>query len=141
MNQNVPLLFFYKGVFGIEYPTEVDHIPYSKETKLILTQSVGTAQYIDCISAEGYDSSNECPGYDTKQSDGEAPAMELWGMRCTSLLTSLAGPFWAGVVTPDRVLSMGQREPSGHPRLRSPTLCIYTRDEGRSESSKFHLEF
>ena len=31
-----------------------------------------TVEYIDCISAEGLDSTTfECPGYDTKQSDGE----------------------------------------------------------------------
>ena len=51
---------------------------------------------------------NECPGYDTKQSDGEVPAMlELWGMRSTSSLPSLPGPLWPGVVAPDRALSMG----------------------------------
>ena len=41
----------------------------------------GSVEYINCIFAESYDPSNECPGYDTKQSDGEAPVMlELWGM-------------------------------------------------------------
>ena len=46
--------------------------------------------------------------YDTKQSDGEVPAMlELWGMRSTPSLPSLPGPLWPGVVAPDRVLSMG----------------------------------
>ena len=36
---------------------------------------------------------NKCPGYDTKQSDGEAPVMlELWGMRSTSSLPSLPCP-------------------------------------------------
>ena len=35
---------------------------------------------------------NGCPGYDTKQSDGEVPAMlELLGMRSTHLLQSLPG--------------------------------------------------
>ena len=54
---------------------------------------------------------NECPGYDTKQSDGEAPVMlELWGMQNTPLLPSLPGPAWPGVVAPDRILSMGQIE-------------------------------
>ena len=34
-----------------------------------------------------------CPGYDTKQSDGDAPViLELWGMRSTSSLPSLPGP-------------------------------------------------
>ena len=47
---------------------------------------------------------NECPGYDTKQSDGETPVMlELWGMRSIPSLPSLP-------VAPDRVLSMGQIE-------------------------------
>ena len=51
---------------------------------------------------------NECPGYDTKQSDGEVPAgLELWGMRGTPSLPSLPGPLWPGVVAPDRALSMG----------------------------------
>ena len=51
---------------------------------------------------------NECPGYDTKQSDGEVPAMlELWGMRSTPSLPSLPGPLWPGMVAPDRALFMG----------------------------------
>ena len=49
---------------------------------------------------------NKCPGYDTKQSDGEVPVMlELWGMRSTFSL--LPGPLWPGVVALDRVLFMG----------------------------------
>ena len=51
---------------------------------------------------------NECPGYDTKQSDGEVPAvLELWGTRSTPSLPSLPSPLWPGVVAPDRALSMG----------------------------------
>ena len=47
-----------------------------------LTQSTGAIEYTVCISAEEYDSSNECPEYDSKQSDDEAPIMlELWGMQ------------------------------------------------------------
>ena len=54
---------------------------------------------------------NECPGYDIKQSDGEAPVMlELWGMRSTPSLPLLPCPLWPGVVAPDGVLSMGQIE-------------------------------
>ena len=38
---------------------------------------------------------SKCPGYDTKQSDGEASVMlELWGMQSTHLLRSLPGPLW-----------------------------------------------
>ena len=38
------------------------------------TLSAGAVEYASCISAEGYPP-NEYPGYDTKQSDGEVPAM------------------------------------------------------------------
>ena len=52
---------------------------------------------------------NECPGYDTKQSDGEISVMlGLWGMRSTPSLPSLRGPLWSIMVALDRVLSMGQ---------------------------------
>ena len=54
---------------------------------------------------------NECPRYDTKESDGKVPVMlELWGMWSTPSLPSLLGPLWPGVVAPDRALSMGQIE-------------------------------
>ncbi len=51
------------------------------------------------------------PGYDTKQSDGEAPLMlELGEIPSSSLLASLPGPLWLRVVAPERVLSMSQLE-------------------------------
>ena len=51
---------------------------------------------------------HECPGYDTKQSDGEVPAiLEPWLMRSTTSLPLLPGPLWPGVVAPDWALSMG----------------------------------
>ena len=54
---------------------------------------------------------NERPGYDHKQSNGEAPVMlELWGKQSTLSLPSLSGPLRPGVVASDRVLSMGQIE-------------------------------
>ena len=41
----------------------------------------GAVEYTDCISAERYDFPDECPAYDTKQSDGETSVMlELWGV-------------------------------------------------------------
>ena len=53
----------------------------------------------------------DCLRYDTKHSDGEAPVLlELWGMRSTPSLESLPAPLWPWVVTPYRVLSMGQIE-------------------------------
>ena len=36
--------------------------------------------------------------------------LELWGMRNTPSLPSLAVPLWPRVVAPDRVLSVGQIE-------------------------------
>ena len=58
--------------------------------------------------------SNEYPGYDIKQSDGDALVMlELWEMQSTLSLLSLPGPLCPGVVAPDKFLSMGQIELSG----------------------------
>ena len=53
---------------------------------------------------------NECPGYDTKTSDGEAPVLELWEMWSTSLLPLLPGLLRPRVVVPLRVPSMVQIE-------------------------------
>ena len=54
---------------------------------------------------------NEYPGYDTKQSDGEVPVMlELWGMWSTPSLPLLPGPFWPKTVAPDWALSTGYIE-------------------------------
>ena len=51
---------------------------------------------------------NKCPGYDTKQSDGEVPVMlGLWVMWNTCSLPLLQGSLWPRVVAPDRVLSIG----------------------------------
>ena len=73
-----------------------------------MTQSAGAVECTDCISVEEQDSPNEYPGYDTKQSDVEAPVMlELWGMRSIPSLSSLSGPVWPGEVAPDSVRSMG----------------------------------
>ena len=52
---------------------------------------------------------NMCPGYVTKQSDGEVPVMmELWEMQNTPSLPSPLGPLWPGEVAPDRARSVGQ---------------------------------
>ena len=77
----------------------------------MLAQSAGSSEYTDCISTERKNSPNECPEYDTKQYDGDAPVMlELWGMRSTPSLPSLPDPLWPEVVAPERVLSMDQIE-------------------------------
>ena len=91
-------------------------------TQRILVQSAGVAEYTDCISAEGKDFPDECPAYDTKQSDGEAPVMlELWGMQNTPPLPLLSGPHWPRLVVLDRVLSRGQIE------LLAFKLCTYAK--------------
>ena len=83
-----------------------------------MTESAGAAEYADCISAEGLDSPNECPGYDTYQSYCEASVkLELYGTRCTTSLPLLPGPFEPGVVETDRVLSMCQIELFCHVNL------------------------
>ena len=70
-----------------------------------------THTHTHCISADRYDSPNECPGYDTKQSSGEASVnLELCGMQSTPSLPSLPDPLWLKVEAPDKVLSMGQIE-------------------------------
>ena len=54
---------------------------------------------------------NDCPGYCTKQSDGEVPVMqEFWGMWSNPSLPSLPGLLWWWVVAPDKVLSLGKIE-------------------------------
>ena len=46
---------------------------------------------------------NECPEYDTKQSDGEVPVMlGLWEMQSTLSLPSLPGQLRPGMVAPDK---------------------------------------
>ena len=70
-----------------------------------MAHSAGAIEY-----TEGQYSFNECPGYDTKQSDGESPI----------ILENAEDPFiaipprctLAGVVASDRVLSIDQIEPN-----------------------------
>ena len=49
-----------------------------QNTPIVFDQLAGALmKYTDCIYAEGVRSppTNECPGYDTKQSKGEVPVM------------------------------------------------------------------
>ena len=74
-------------------------------------QLAGAVEYADCISTEGLDpTTNACYGYDIKQFDGKAPALELRRMWSTSSLPLLPGPLLPGVVAPNWILSMGQIE-------------------------------
>ena len=68
-------------------------------------------EYTDCISAERKTYPTGYPGYDIKQSDGEATVMkEIWGMWSIPSFPSLLGPHWPEVGAPDRVLSMAKIE-------------------------------
>ena len=76
--------------------------------ELIFAQLAGAVEYTDCTSAEGEDPTNECPGYDTQQSDGEVPGiLGLWGIWSTPSLPLLPGLLCPSVVAPDWALSMG----------------------------------
>ena len=76
---------------------------------LCIAQSAGAVEYTNYNSTKGGKTlPNECPGYDTEQSDGEVPVMlGLWGMQSTPSLPLLPGLLWPGMVAPDWVLSMG----------------------------------
>ena len=84
-------------------------VSFEINSNIYVAQSTGVEEYTDCTSAEGKTSLlNECPGYDTKQSDDEVPVMlELWGMPSTPPLSLLLGSLRPGMVAPDRALSMG----------------------------------
>ena len=72
-------------------------------------------EYTDCISAERKDHPNECPGYDTEQSNDKASVvLKLWGMQNTPLLPSPPGPHWSGVVASNKVLSTSPLELFDH---------------------------
>ena len=76
---------------------------------LVICQMLGLPSRLGLLNTQtaplqrGKTPSIECPGYDTKQSDGQVPVMlELWGMQSTPLLPSLLGPLCPGVVAPDK---------------------------------------
>ena len=60
-------------------------------------------------SCRGVRPTNKCSGYDAKQSYDEVPVrLDIWAMWSTPSLQSLPDPFRLGMVTPERVVSMGQ---------------------------------
>ena len=65
-----------------------------RDILLPISLVAGAVAYINCISAEAKPphSSYECAGYDTKQSDCKASALEIWGMWSTPSLPLLQGP-------------------------------------------------
>ena len=77
----------------IQTTAQLKSIRIIKRDQRKLAQAAGAAEYTDCISAEGLDSPNECPRYDTKRSnEGASVMLELWGMQSTLSLPLLRGP-------------------------------------------------
>ena len=56
--------------------------------------------------------------------DGEGLALEIWGMWGTTSLPLLPGPFWLGVVAPDKGLSMGQIEQTVYKQKTNVKLVV-----------------
>ena len=81
-------------VYENAYLTLIHHLHLLKD---LFSQSAGAVEFSDYNSAEEYDPPpNECPAYDTKQSDREIPVMlELWGMWSTPSLPLFPGPVWS----------------------------------------------
>ena len=78
---------------------------FSFQLWINLAQSTKTVDWTDCISAECKMPTNDCPWFEIRQSDGEAPVvLEFWGMGITPSLPFYPGPFWTEVVAPDSVL-------------------------------------
>ena len=69
-------------LFNWEYPSQLVVVVGGRRIHRLqggydcpMVQSAEATEYNDCISAEGSDSPNGCPGYDTKQSNDEGPVM------------------------------------------------------------------
>ena len=71
---------------------------------------------------------NECPGFDSKPSDGEAAVLELWEMWSTPSLPLLPGPLLPRVVVPIRVPAMVQKEMFNHLLYLKPFNCVKIND-------------
>ena len=77
----------------VRYYSWLDYITDILDSK-VRAKSAGAVEYTDWISAKRQNANpHECPGYDSKQSDGEALLMlELWGMWSTPALLLFPGP-------------------------------------------------
>ena len=99
------------SIFTLNYIEVIDDHIAGKSTNFLLTSWGCRIHWLLLCRGIRTTPSNECPGYDIKQSDGEVPVMlKLWGMWSTPSLLSLPGPLWSRVAAPDWVLSMGQIE-------------------------------
>ena len=87
------------------FPGNDDSYANAPLQRLAQSAGEGAAKYTDYISEN---SCYDCPGYNTKQSDSEAPViLELWSIPS---LPPLRGPLEPGELAPHWVLSMGDIE-------------------------------
>ena len=92
-----------KVFFNQFLPDIIKSIRQRKRINQKICRQIICIMFIKYIYIYIYIYNNEGPGYDTKQSDGEASVMlELWGMRSTLSLPLLLGPLWSGIVASDR---------------------------------------
>ena len=93
-------------------------------SQLILS-SGGVVEHTVCVSAKQYDLPiNQCPGYEIKLSDGFAPVLEIWGIRSSPSFSFLPSPLLSGVVVPDKVISMDQKEIFDHLTVFKQMTCV-----------------
>ena len=94
------IIDYLKGTNYFDYLLPANEYFYN----LITSQLAWAVEHNNCISAA------ECLGYEIKQSDDEASALEIWGSWSIPSLPLLPGPLWPGGEAPNRFLSMGQIE-------------------------------
>ena len=117
----------------------------SPPTRFLLITAIGMCHFLPvhhfgmaCLAGSKVNiQHNECPGYDTKQTDGETSVLlRLWGMQSTPSLPLLLGPLWSEVIVPEKVLSMGQiitlnwiiwKEQFLHLTVCKQKLCTYAK--------------
>ena len=63
-------------------------------------QSHKTLEYTNCIPEGVRSSRNQCPGYDSKLSDGEASTLDIWGTWSIPSLQLLPALLWCGMDAP-----------------------------------------
>ena len=94
--------------FDLKLWFELFKIEQFSDLTLCIALSAGAVQYTDSTFADRLDVLNECPRYDTKQSDDEVPVLlELRGIQGTPSLPFLQGPLKSELVAPDWAQCIG----------------------------------
>ena len=66
--------------------------------------------------------------HDIKHSDGEPPALKIWGMWSTPSLPLLLGQLWPGVIVRYKVLSMNETEQTMYKQMTDVKLWLLYND-------------